>query len=112
MPGEASLQGWVPEIGPGTPIEHVVDLAFEYRGDVSVDLVDGTTILGYLFNRKAAGALSFAEVIEAATGERLRLPYDRISNIRFTGRDTAAGQSWEAWQQRRSANSKAIEARE
>lgn len=112
MPGEESLEGWVPEIGDETSLAQVVDLAFEYRGDVTVDLVDGTAILGYLFNRNAAGATPFAEVIESKTEARLRLPYSQIKNIRFTGRDTAAGQSWEAWQKRRDANKKATEARE
>ena len=106
MADEGSLQGWEPELGGDVTLARVVDLAFEYRGDVSLDAVDGKTIVGYLFNRNAAGATPFAEVMETDTGARLRLPYGQIRNIRFTGRDTAAGQSWEAWQRRRDASSK------
>jgi hypothetical protein len=107
MPGKESRHGWVPEIGSGTTIEQVVEAAFEYRGDVSVDRVDGTTVVGYLFNRNATSPAPFAEVITSRTGERVRLPYDQIKNIRFTGRDTAAGESWDAWRRRRDANAKA-----
>jgi hypothetical protein len=104
MPGEESRHGWVPDIGCGTTIEQVVEAAFEYRGDVTVDKVDDTTVIGYLFNRNTTSAAPFAEVIASATGERVRLPYDHIKNIRFTGRDAAAGQSWEAWRRRRNAD--------
>ena len=113
MPEEASLQGWEPVIGDDMLIAKVVELAFAYRGDVSLDMVDGTTIVGYLFNyqpgRPAATTMPIAEVIQTDTEDRLRLPYDQIGTIRFTGRDTAAGQSLEAWQRRRSANAKATE---
>jgi hypothetical protein len=72
--------------------------------------------VGYLFNYQsghtAANTMPIAEVIQTETGERLRLPYDQIGTIRFTGRDTAAGQSLETWQRRRSANAKATEAHE
>ena len=81
----------------------IIDLAFEYRGDVSIDRVDGSAIVGYLFNRNAAGAAPYAEVIETGSGHHLRLSYNEIKNIRFTGRDTAAGASWEAWKRRKDA---------
>ena len=31
------------------------------------------------------------------------IPYARIQSIKFTGKDTAAGRSWEAWVKRREA---------
>jgi hypothetical protein len=113
MPEEASLQGWEPVLTDDLPLSKVVELAFEYRGDVSLDMVDGRTIVGYLFNHRsgrAATTTPIAEVIQTDTGERLRLPYEQIETIRFTGRDTAAGQSFEAWQRRRNENAKAVEA--
>lgn len=107
MADEESLQGWEPVIGDEMPVAKVVEIAFGYRGDVSLDLVDGTTIVGYLFNyqsgRIAVGRAPIAEVIQTDTGERLRLPYDQIRAVRFSGRDMAAGQSYEAWQRRREA---------
>ena len=107
MNDESTLESWVPNIGGEQTLEQVIDTAFEYRGDISLDKVDETTIVGYLFNRNAAAAIPFVEVLEAETGEWLRLPYAQIRNIRFTGRDTAAGQSREAWQRRHDVNAKA-----
>ena len=114
MAEEASLQGWRPIVSEKLTLSKVVGLAFAYRGDVSFDLVDGSTIVGYLFNyslaRSADTDRSAVEVIRTDTGQRLRLRYDEIGAIRFTGRDMAAGQSLEAWQRRRSANTEAAEA--
>ena len=107
MMDESTLEGWIPNVGDDATLEQVIDYAFEYRGDVSLDKVDETTVVGYLFNRNAAVALPFVEVLEAETGKWLRLRYAEIRNIRFTGKDTAAGKSWEAWQRRRNANAKA-----
>jgi len=117
MAREGSLQGWDPSDADGVLIAELVDYAFAYRGDISLEAVDGRTIVGYLFNRDstgrrgAAGGTPFAEVIEAKTGARLRLPYAQIRTIRFTGRDAAAGQSGEAWQRRHDASTKATRAR-
>jgi hypothetical protein len=107
MPDEASLQGWEPVVSDDLPFTKVVELAFAYRGDVSLDLVDGTTLVGYLFNYNS----ETLDVIQTETGERHRLLYDQVRAIRFTGRDAAAGQSYEAWQRRRSANADTPEAR-
>jgi len=104
MPDERSLQGWVPVIESPLTLANVIDEAFRYRGDVTVERTDGTSIVGYLFNRARSGATAYAEIIEATSGARLRLRYAEIANVRFTGRDTAAGQSWEAWQRRREAS--------
>ena len=93
MPEEPSLQGWAPEIDDTLPLARVVDLAFDYRGDVTVDRVDGTTIVGYLFNRDGRANEPYAELMERSTGASVRLPYSAIAAIRFTGRDTAAARS-------------------
>jgi hypothetical protein len=114
MAGEISLQGWEPVLGEELVLSRVVELAFAYRGDVSLDLADGSTIVGYLFNYSfghSAEADELAvEVIRTDTGRRLRLRCDEIGAIRFTGRDMAAGQSLEAWQRRRRVNAEASEA--
>ncbi|MEX2598561.1 MAG: hypothetical protein WD533_02785 [Dehalococcoidia bacterium] len=104
MTAEAeSLQGWIPEIGEGTSLDRVIDLAFDYRGDVTVDIADGGELTGFLYNRERKGPQPFIQMFETASGDPVTLPYDRITNIRFTGRDPAAGQSYEAWKARREA---------
>ena len=111
MAEEPSLEGLTPEAGDAADLARVVDMAFEYRGDVSVDRKDGSTIVGYLYNRNAEGKEPFVELIEAATEARLHVPYDAIRTIRFTGKDTAAGKSYDAWTRRRDVQSRASRAR-
>ena len=111
MNDESKLKSSVPSIGGEQTLGQMIDTAFEYRGDISLDKVDETTVVGYLFNRNAAAAIPFVEVLEAETGEWLRLPYAQIRNIRFTGRDTAAGKSRKAWQGRHDVKAKAGKSR-
>ena len=101
---QRSLQGWVPAIGREVSLEQVIDLAFDYRGDVTVERMDGAAVVGYLFNRNGSAASPFVQLFDRETGEAVTLGYDEIANIRFTGRDPAAGQSYEAWKARRNAS--------
>ncbi len=72
-----------------------VDLAFDYRGDVTVELRTGEVLSGYLFNRDVHGA--WLEIFPANQDEIRRLSYDEVVAIAFTGEDTASGKSWEQW---------------
>ena len=48
---EASLEGWDPGPVGGATLAEVVELAFDYRGDITLRLDDGRQVDGYLFNR-------------------------------------------------------------
>ena len=96
-----TLQGWVPEIGEFLTLAEVIDLAFDYRGNTTVVKVDGTEIEGYVFNRDREAPEPFIQIFDAAGNGPMRIPYSEIRNIRFTGRDMAAGNSWQAWLERR-----------
>jgi hypothetical protein len=102
MVSERTLEGWTPVIGQGVTLEEVVDLAFDYRGDVTLDLRNGDTFVGYLFNRDPDASTPYAEVV-AADGIARAIPYAEIARVRFTGKDTAAGTSWQAWKERKAA---------
>ena len=39
---DRTLEGWVPEMGHELPLERVIDLAFDYRGNTTVVKTDGT----------------------------------------------------------------------
>ena len=101
MEGDASLRGWEPTLGGELTLAEVVEHAFDYRGDVTVDRMDGTRVVGYLYNRDASASEPFVQLFETTSGASLTLPYTAIANIRFTGRDAAAGQSYEAWKRSR-----------
>jgi hypothetical protein len=100
---ERSLEGWTPEIGDAAALAEVVERAFDYRGDVTLALTDGSEMVGYLFNRNADGPESFVQVFEQSGSGPHRIPYTRIRSIRFTGKDTAAGNSYAVWLRSREA---------
>lgn len=100
---ERSLEGWDPGAVDGPDLAYVVERAFDYRGDVTVVRHDGGEIVGYLFNRNTDVAEPFVEMFERDGGEPITIPYAQISSIRFTGRDTAAGNSYAAWLRGREA---------
>lgn len=98
---EGSLEGWEPVVGAQTTLDHVIERAFDYRGDVTVVCRDGTELAGYLFNRNAEARQPFVQVFDRAGDGPFTIPYAEIQTIRFTGKDTAAGKSYEAWLRRK-----------
>jgi len=74
-----------------------VDLAFDYRGDVTLSLKSGESLSGYLFNRQVGGSDSYLELFPSDSSQARRIRYDQIAAIAFTGEDTATGKSWEMW---------------
>jgi hypothetical protein len=101
-----NLQGWIPQLATEADIRAVIEKAFDYRGDVTITRKnkddgknnDGSQITGYLFDRRIGPTLESSIVrLMLATGERPTVSYSEIAAIAFTGRDTAAGKSYEAW---------------
>ena len=78
-------------------LAEAVELAFDYRGDVTLSLKSGESLSGYLFNRHVNGSDSSLEVFPSDSSETRHIRYDQISAIAFTGEDTATGKSWEIW---------------
>ena len=97
MLDEAGLEGWAPEIGNGVTLEEVIERAFDYRGNVTVLKTDGSELEGYLFNRRCDVPQPFVQMFDSAGDGPHDLLYSEIRMIRFTGRDTAAGNSYAAW---------------
>jgi hypothetical protein len=66
---------------------------------VTITRRDGSAITGYLFDRRIGPTLanSVVRLMLATSNERPTIPYFEIAAIAFTGRDTAAGKSYEAW---------------
>ena len=101
VPGFAreNLQGWIPDLASEVDIRAVIEKAFDYRGDVTVSRKDGSQITGYLFDRRAGPTLdnSAIRLMLAESSDRPTIPYSEIAGLAFSGRDTAAGKSYEAW---------------
>jgi hypothetical protein len=94
-----SVQGWVPKLATEEELRIALEKAFDYRGDVSLTLKDNSKIEGYLFDRTTGSSLttSFVRVLPKDSQQKLKIAYADIAALAFTGRDTAAGKSWEAW---------------
>lgn len=90
--------------GTGDPaiLEQALDDAFNYRGDVTIALDDGSTLEGFLFDRRRGAALdsSFVRLILKDSDEKRSLPWSRIRSVVFSGKDPAAGKTWENWVKR------------
>lgn len=95
-----TLEGWAPRIGEGVTLEEVVDLAFDYRGDVTVVTRDGREIEGYVYTRDLEAREPYLRMFEPS-GSSVTLRYADVRAVRFTGKDTAAGKSYEAWLRRK-----------
>ena len=93
------LQGWIPDLATAEELRSALEQAFDYRGDVLITRKDGTKIEGYIFDRRTGKTLadSFVRLLPKDGSARISLPYADIAALAFTGRDMAAGNSWEAW---------------
>ena len=97
--GHEKLQGWIPALENEEELREALEKAFEYRGDVRITRKDGAIVEGYLYDRRASKTLtdSLVRVLPADGSPRVSIPYSDIAALVFSGRDTAAGKSWEAW---------------
>ena len=93
------LEGWIPQLATEEEIRIALEKAFDYRGDVTITRKDGSKIEGYLFDRRTAATLkdSVVRLFPKNTNQKVSIAYGDIAALAFTGRDTAAGKSWEAW---------------
>jgi hypothetical protein len=100
-PGAAreSVEGWIPNLAGEQEIRNALEKAFDYRGDVTITRKDGSRVEGYVFDRVTRDSLadSYVRVLPGNSNHRLKIPYADIAALAFSGRDPAAGKSWEAW---------------
>ena len=100
-PGTAhqNLEGWVPALGSDAEVLDALEKAFDYRGDVTITCKDGSVIEGYIFDRKQGATLaeSVVRLFPKEAAEKRTIRYSEIAGLSFTGKDRAAGASWEAW---------------
>jgi len=93
------LEGWIPSLASENEIREALEKAFDYRGDVTLTLKDGRVLHGYVFDRRTGATLeqSAVRVMPSEEKTKLTIPYSDIAALAFTGRDNAAGRTFEAW---------------
>lgn len=90
--------------------DQALEEACDYRGDITLELTDGSQLEGYVFDRRSAGAAAGAgatsgaggtvRIMLSSTGEKRTLTYAQIAKLTFSGKDTAAGKTFENWVKR------------
>ena len=94
-----NLEGWITSLATEAEIREALEKAFDYRGDVTITRKDGTKVEGYLFDRRSGSSLadSFVRIIPNKEKAKVNVSYAEVAALAFTGRDTAAGKTFEAW---------------
>jgi len=102
-----NLEGSIPAMATEAEVREVLEKAFDYRGDITVTRKDGSTIEGYLYDRRNAPTLEQSVIRlmptpakgapSSTTIERVNISYADIAGLKFSGRDTAAGKTFDAW---------------
>jgi hypothetical protein len=93
------LEGWVPELAGDAEVREALEKAFDYRGDITITRKDGSKVQGYLYDRRTGKTLaeSVVRMMPSDGGGRVNIAYSDIAALAFSGRDTAAGKTFEAW---------------
>jgi len=93
------LEGWVPELASDEEVRQALEKAFDYRGDVTITRKDGSKVEGYIFDRRPGKTLadSAVRLFPKDADQKISIRYSDIAALAFSGRDTAAGKSFEAW---------------
>lgn len=98
-----NLEGWIPALATDAEVREALEKAFDYRGDVTLTRKDGSVVEGYLYDRRSEPTLEASVVRVMLTPkdgqayERVMVSYADIAALSFSGRDTAAGRSFDAW---------------
>lgn len=92
-----NLQNYSVEASNTEALREAIELAFNYRGDVTVvRKSNGESLEGYLFDRRFDHHPQI-RIIPKDSETRLTIPLDDIAQLTFTGKDTASGKTFENW---------------
>ena len=93
------LEGYIPPLATEDEIRSALEKAFDYRGDITITRKDSTQIQGYLYDRRTGPTLAdcVVRLFPKDRDEKISISYADIARLEFTGRDTAAGKSFETW---------------
>ena len=92
-----SIEGSTLDCSDAASRRNALQNAFDYRGDVTLDLQDGSHLVGfvYLYNESSDQVQLF--VPQGKDSLPQTIPASRVTQVRFTGEDTAFGKSWDDW---------------
>lgn len=97
------LQGMTVSDADPQRLREALEFAFDYRGDVTITCRSrDAPVVGFVYDRVAHPARGEARlrIMPADGSPRLTIPYADIAEVHFSGRDAAAGKSFESWMRR------------
>lgn len=79
-----------------------LEAARDFRGDVTLELGDGSQLEGFVYDRSSGATAADRKVrmLPKDGGPRRSIPEGSIRAVAFTGKDAAAGKTWENWVRR------------
>ena len=88
------LEGWIPALASDTEVRDALEKAFDYRGDITVSLKDGSQVVGYLFDRRTGSTLESSSIrmIPANAKTRITVSYADVAGLTFSGARHGRGQ--------------------
>ena len=95
-----NLEGWTPDLKDENDLRTALEKAFDYRGDITLTKKDGTKVEGYVFDRtrdEHALQRCVVRMMPKDSSQKIAVCYSDVAKIEFTGKDTAAGKSFETW---------------
>lgn len=104
--GEKSLQGLIASREDEGAMLDALEKAFDYRGDVTLTLNDGRSVMGYIFDRRRGASLadSIVRLMPAPpapdAGRKVSVRFSEIARVEFSGKDAAHGKTFENWVKR------------
>ena len=92
-----SIEGTTMECGDPAARRNALQNAFDYRGDVTLDLQDGSHLVGFVYLYNESNDQVHLFVPQGKDSLPQTVPASRVTRVRFTGEDTAFGKSWDDW---------------
>ena len=76
-----NLEGWIPTLATDDELRIALEKAFDYRGDISFTLKDGSRLEGYIFDRQSGTTLgdSFVRLFPKDRDEKVAVRYGDIA---------------------------------
>ena len=94
---EQSLEGKHFKVLDAELRNKVIEWAFDYRGDVTLELRSGELLEGYVYHRNCQMPSPSLKLFPKNQDGTREVGYEDIVSIHFSGEDTAFGKSWEDW---------------
>ena len=98
--GETSYEGYDAPVATDAQRREAVQIAFDYRGDVTLELQDGRVIEGFVYDRQEKKDPEQGLVLRVMPKDgsgRTTVRAADLTRLVCSGKDPAAGRSFETW---------------